>query len=294
LTNLPRSSLIICSRNRRQFLADTVESILAGDEQPSEIVIIDQSDCPNPSFLERWITDNCVVRYQWEGSRGVSRARNSGMRASSHDLLVFTDDDVWVTPSWFAVLTRAVCQAGPRSVVTGQVRYEEMLEGVPLAINTKEDPTVYSHRVAFDVLFTGNMATYRTSLEMVGGFDERLGPGTAFPAAEDNDLGFRLLEAGYQIVYAPAAVVYHRAWRTERDYLMLRWRYAVGQGGFYAKHMSLHDWHMLMRMRHDIGRRVRRLPQRLCWRDRRGTAHDAVYVLGILYGASRWLLHKRM
>src|SRR5689334_20384253 len=37
---LPESSLIIASRNRPELLHDTVQSILRGDETPTEIIII--------------------------------------------------------------------------------------------------------------------------------------------------------------------------------------------------------------------------------------------------------------
>ena len=98
------------------------------------------------------------------------------------------------------------------------------------------------------------MAMYRSAIDCIGGFDERLGPGTCFPAAEDNDLGFRLLEAGFHIIYDPASVLYHRSWRTEKDYLPLRWGYGRGQGAYYARYLSLQDRHMIARMSLDVVR----------------------------------------
>ena len=98
------------------------------------------------------------------------------------------------------------------------------------------------------------MATYRSAIDCIGGFDERLGPGTCFPAAEDNDLGFRLLEAGFHIIYDPASVLYHRSWRTEKDYLPLRWGYGRGQGAYYARYLSLQDRHMIAHMSLDVVR----------------------------------------
>lgn len=46
------SSLIICSRNRHQLLLETVESVLAGEVLPSEIVILDQSDTASDRLAE--------------------------------------------------------------------------------------------------------------------------------------------------------------------------------------------------------------------------------------------------
>ena len=48
--SLPSTSLIIASRDRPELLADTVASVLKGDEVPAEIVIVDQSRVPHPTL----------------------------------------------------------------------------------------------------------------------------------------------------------------------------------------------------------------------------------------------------
>jgi len=136
------------------------------------------------------------------------------------------------------------------------------------------------------------MAMYRSAIGNVGGFDERLGAGSHFPASEDNDLGFRLLEAGYRINYDPEAALYHRAWRNERDFLALRWSYGRGQGAFYAKHLSVSDGYMLWRMVTNVKNHVFGLARRL--RHQRRLAYgDALYILGLLSGAAQWILTQR-
>lgn len=290
----PPVSLIVCSRNRPHLLGETVESILAGTAVPAELIIIDQSDVPHPALARLTTEGPCMIRYVWTRSVGLSRANNSGVATASHDILVFTHDDVRVAATWLGTLVRSLSESGPRSVVTGQVPpAQERPGGFQEAIKVDQAPAVYEGRVAQDVLIPLNMAMYRSALDEVGGFDERLGPGAPFHAAEDNDLGFRLLEASYRIVYVPEAIVYHRAWRAPRDFLPLRWRYAVGQGAFYAKHASLRDRHIVSRAWTDIARYVARAPLRVRTRDWGGAARDWVYVFGVLTGGTRWLLSQR-
>ncbi len=136
------------------------------------------------------------------------------------------------------------------------------------------------------------MAACRQILDAVGGFDERLGAGSGFPAADDNDLGFRLLKNGYEIVYVPEAVVYHRAWRPRSEYLSMRWRYGRGKGGFYAKHLASDVGYMSNRLVRDIGRRVMGFPRRVL-RDARGAAGDVVYSAGVMRGVIQWSLGLR-
>ncbi|MEJ7811902.1 MAG: glycosyltransferase [Gemmatimonadaceae bacterium] len=287
---LPPTSLIICSRNRPALLADTVESILQGDEVPTELIIIDQSDVPR-DVPAAWRTSGpCEIRHVPSRSAGLGRARNEGIAQARHDVLAFTDDDMYAAPGWFGALIRAMVEAGPRSAVTGRVLpgAEEVPGGFVPALVTSDAPATYEGRIDVDVLAGGNMAVRRSLIDMVGGFDDRLGAGSRFPAAEDNDLGFRLLEVGARIVYVPQAVLYHRAWRAARAYLPMRWSYGRGKGGYYAKHLSFRDRHMLRRAVRDVAHRVVRMPRHLL-RNRRQALGDAVYILGILSGVTRWL-----
>jgi len=293
---LPPVSLIICSRDRPGLLRDTVASVLAGDAVPAELVVVDQSAAPHPELGAVGEERGCIVRYLWTpGARGLSRARNAGIAAARHDLLAIIDDDMFVAPAWFGALVGALLSdAGRGAVVTGRVL--PAATGTPggfvPALVVDESPAAYTGRIWKDVLAGGHMIAQRATLAAVGGFDERLGAGSPFPAADDNDLGFRLLEAGYRIVYAPEAVVYHRAWRPKGDYLRMRWNYGCGKGGFYTKHGSLRDRYMVRRMGRDIGQRFVLFPRRALY-ERYRACGDIVYVLGILYGTARWTLTRR-
>ncbi|HEX5690179.1 MAG TPA: glycosyltransferase, partial [Roseiflexaceae bacterium] len=263
--NLPASSLLICSRNRPQLLLESVESVLSGDAVPTELLIMDQSDRPHP-ILQNYHTERpCEVRYVPVRVVGECPSKNIGMRLARYDILVFTDDDILATPGWFGALVRALEAAGPRGVVTGQVFPTEPASPGGFAPTKKVDPrpAIYQGRVGEDVLFPMNMAMYRSAIETVGDFDERFGAGGPFHGAEDNDLGYRLLEAGYRIHYVPEAGLYHRAWRGAQDYVRTRWIYGYCQGAFYAKYLSLRDPYMLRRMAWDLFRHAKRLPRRI-------------------------------
>lgn len=291
---LPPASLVVCSRNRPTLLGQTVASVLAGDEVPSELIVIDQSDEPHPTLVSRGTERGCHVDYRWSRSVGVSRARNEGFAACQFEFIGCIDDDVFVATDWFGTLIRALTSEGERSVVSGAVlpATEANDEGFVPSTTTRSHRVVHQGRVAEGVLYTGNMALRASAMREVGRFDERLGPGTSFPAAEDNDLGFRLLEAGYRIVFEPSAVVYHRAWRTRRQFLPLRWRYGQGRGGFYAKHAGLRDPVTLRWMAADIGPRLRGVPATLRRHPRKALG-DVVFSLGVLEGFARWLLLGR-
>ena len=286
---LPQSSLIICSRNRPKLLLDTVTSVLRGDDVPTEMVIVDQSDESHPELSRMKTERPCEIHYLHSKKVGASVSRNLGITSSRFEILIFLDDDMFVERDWLRNMVQAVVEAGTSGVTTGKVLSgdAEVPGGKAPSITRDQQPVVYSGRIGIDVLSTGNMGVHRLIFHQVGLFDERMGPGTSFPSAEDNDLGFRLLEQGYCIYYAPEAVVYHRAWRSEREYLVLRWRYGVGRGAYYAKHMSWRDAYMLLRMVRDIKRNL--LDFAGYFRQtRRLNINYLVLIFGLFSGAVRW------
>jgi len=286
--NLLATSLLICSRNRAQLLWETIQSILKGDEVPTEMVVIDQSKTPNSNLMNFQAERKCEFRYVWSEKKGVSVGRNLAISIATHPILVFTDDDMLVRPTWFGSMIRALLAIGSHGVVTGQVlASEEDSKGFAPSIRGDHESVIYQGRVNRDVLFTGNMATYRSTFDHVGGFDSRLGPGTRYPAAEDNDFAFRLLEAGYSIVYDPHSTVYHRVWRSKEQSLWLSWNYGCGQGAFYAKYFSLKDPYTIRRMARNVSGHLVRVPYRI-FRQRAQAYRDILYVGGLLYGAARW------
>jgi GT2 family glycosyltransferase len=180
-------------------------------------------------------------------------------------------------------------------VVTGRVlpTDEGGRGGFVPSLVSGEVPRVYAGRLNTDVLAAGHMAMYRSTFESIGPFDEVLGAGARFPASDDNDYGYRLLAAGFQIRYVPEAVVYHRAWRRSSDYWRLRWNYGRGKGGFYAKHMRARDRHMLARLVRDVGLRLIRFPWRFLHRPRLALG-DLPYVSGVVTGVFDWLwMHRK-
>ncbi len=289
--DFPPTSLIICTRNRPKFLGDIVNSILAGQQVPAEIVIIDQSD-PPPSLLADLTKERaCEIRHLLSHSIGTSRSRNEGIAAARYEWLAFMDDDMIVDRDWFDIVIRTLVEAGPRTIVAGRVLASEpeVEGGFAPSTSGMQKQVVYQGRIAADVLSPANMALHRSVFQSVGCFDERLGPGTRFPAAEDNDLCFRLLDAGYRILYVPQAITYHRAWRSKGDYVPTRWRYGRGQGAFFAKHLNWRDRFMIQRACSALWRYTSRNVRYAFRRSRLQVLGDGAYILGMVSGMAQWL-----
>src|SRR5262249_55720511 len=135
------------------------------------------------------------VRYvRPEDGRGPAAARNAGWRLARGAAIAFTDDDTIPDPAWLRAGLKALENA---DALWGRVR-------MPLP----ERPTDYERNEAGlerAIFVTANCFCRRHVLEAVNGFDERF----TMAWREDADLFFTLLERGYFVRHAPAALVVH-------------------------------------------------------------------------------------
>ena len=181
---------------------------------------------------------NSGARYVRCDVPGASRARNAGWRAAHHEVVAFIDDDVLATPDWAASVAATCARHPDLDFFTGRTDFVpgEEFTSRSVAIKKDEEPQTFVGNARADLMGHGaNLFVRRRALDVVGGFDDRLGPGTRFPAAEDLDLFDRLLAAGCVGRYEPAACALHVQWRNRRQLLALDWGYGIGSGARLVK-----------------------------------------------------------
>ena len=83
-------SVIIPTYNRVFFLKRSIDSVLAQTLQPYEIIIIDDGSSDGTSAMIKKNYPDLNLIYQ--DNKGVSAARNIGVKASSGDCLLYTSD----------------------------------------------------------------------------------------------------------------------------------------------------------------------------------------------------------
>ena len=291
------ATVLVCTRGRPRLVADAVASVLAAPQLPRELLIVDQSAAPDAALASIGTVRGCRVRYRHASATGISRARNEGLRAAAHRDVVLLDDDMLVEACWLAPLLAGRRAAGEGGSATGRV-LPAPPEGdggsvPPSALIERDSPATFRGRQDADVVPGAGVVLDRDAVLALGGYDERLGPGTRWPAAEDNDLGLRLLDAGYEVRHVPDAVFLHRAWRSKPEVLRLRWGYARGKGAFYAKHMRRAGPYVRRRLTAELRRRGGRAARALP-RAPRAAAAELVSIAGLLSGFAGWTLRERV
>jgi GT2 family glycosyltransferase len=235
---IPRLSVVIPVLNASRTLPRTLAALAALVPAPDEIVFVDNGSTDDtPARLQAYAasaaTKVVVLR---EPRRGASVARNTGARAATGDVVVFTDADCCPRPDWLAALRAPFTDAAagavagrlastpPRGIVETFSSLFTLQAPATPARHTRWTPWAGGFP-------TANFAVRRDRLAAVGGFDESVAI-----YGEDYDLCARLYAAGLVIVYTPDAVVEHQ----HRVALRPMLRQAFGFGRSHAWLMRRH------------------------------------------------------
>jgi glycosyltransferase involved in cell wall biosynthesis len=254
---MPQISIIVCTRNRAESLPVCLNSIeqaaVANRSVEVELLIVNNgSTDATAALLQAWQKSTSVrCRVLLAEQRGVSHAKNYGLKQATGKIIAFTDDDCTVAPDYLTQLERAyAADAGP-TLRGGRVELGDPRD-LPFTIKTDLAPQRFAGGHPGGFIHGCNLTLSRSALELVGRFDTRLGPGQPIGAAEDSDFVYRAHRSGVMVLYDPSIVVFHHHGRRDfAEVKLLQDVYNLGNGALYAKH-GLRDWKFLLRICRDI------------------------------------------
>ena len=287
-------SVIIATLDRPDSLRRCLDALLSGEVLPTEVIIVDQSyDDATRLVIENHRDSGVRVIYRRKQQRNASASRNVAINDTSCSIVAVSDDDCIPDQRWIAAIERTFDSPAAPDAMTGRVLAQGPDKPGLFATSLRESTTrtEFNGQMAPWVVGTGgNFAAKREWLNRVGGYDERLGPGSPGRAAEDIDLFYRLLRAGATIRFEPDALIYHER-KNKSGRMASRWNYGFGtgafcsiwlrQGDFFALrivgHLFLHQCRLLIRA---IGHRqwLQAYQRSLSLR---GTARGLVYGLRV-------------
>lgn len=238
------ASIIICTRNRANSLPSTLNSIeVAIRSAPNlvvEVIIVDNaSDDDTQQVATNWsasVPFNASVLF--EPRKGLSYARNTGIKAAVGQILVFTDDDCALKPDYLIMLEHYYARDMHPTLRGGRVELG-CSDDLPFSIkldNTARRMTALDHPGGF--IIGANMTMHRDVIATVGLFDVRFGAGAPFIAGEDTDFLYRCFLKHVPVEYVPDMIVKHFHGRRDKEAIAsLNHGYHVGSGALYAKYI---------------------------------------------------------
>jgi len=225
----PMISVVIPIHNASEGLGaclDSLERQTLSRERYEIIVVNDGSVDP----VVETIADRQGVIFLSQQQKGAAAARNLGAEQAQGEILLFTDADCVPESNWVEAM---IAPFADREVigVCGVVRTRQ-IGLIPRFIQLEYDYRYRSiaRHPQIDFVNTGT-AGYRKRVFMdSGGFREHL------LGAEDTELSFRLASAGYRMVFAPQAIVYHSHPESIVEYARRKNHYSYWRTLVYRKH----------------------------------------------------------
>jgi cellulose synthase/poly-beta-1,6-N-acetylglucosamine synthase-like glycosyltransferase len=243
---VPQISVIVPVYNGEADLPDLISCLQVQTYPPSrvEYLLVDNNSSDRTASILQKATEQAsiqglTIRNIIENKIQSSyAARNTGIRASTGDILAFTDADCRPQPNWLETLIQPFANPDV-GIVAGEI---VALPGKTLLEKYADRGNVLSQKYTLEHPFypygqTANLAIRRQVFEQVGLFRPYLTTGG------DADMCWRIqMQNSWQLHFAPTAIVQHRHRSTWRE-LQSQWR-RYGRSNRY-----LHELHKVDLMR---------------------------------------------
>jgi glycosyltransferase involved in cell wall biosynthesis len=207
----PKVSVIIPAYNAASFIAETLDSVFAQTFADYEVIVINDGS-PDTAELERALAPYLArLRYLKQENRGVSAARNAGLKAARGELVAFLDaDDLWL-PNYLNRQLGIIRDRGCDLVCANALFFGETKDSGLTYMDVLEadspwigDATFLELLTAERSLITSGIVARRKLLFDAGLFDETL------RNAEDLDLWLRLAKNEARLTFHHEVLLRYR------------------------------------------------------------------------------------
>jgi hypothetical protein len=202
----PLVSVIVPSFNHAPYLRECIDSVLAQDHAPLEVIVVDDGSSDGSVEILQGYGQRITLLQQRGGRQ--ARARNLGLGVARGELVAFLDSDDRYLPGRISAAVAAFAAAPDAAVVWADYRHIDAT-GRP----TGEGRWAGHGRSGIDfarVLIAGNpicnaTATARRAvLDEIGGFDERV------PRVCDGAAWYQIAARGHRFVHLDRPVLDYR------------------------------------------------------------------------------------
>ncbi len=195
LTEFPTISVVVPCFNVEHVIERCIEALLNQDypQNKLEVIIIDDKSTDDTGKLIEQYQENTKVKIiKHFRNRGLSAARNSGIKASKSDIVGFLDSDMVVKKSWAKQMVGELSKNGIVACM-GVIKLAESL--IPNNLDKflyNQTRGVLKHgenkAIRFKWFLFNNTVIKRTAIIEIGLFDESI---TSY-GGEDTDFAIRL------------------------------------------------------------------------------------------------------
>ena len=233
MSNRPNFSIIIPTHDRPSQLFICLESIVH-QTYPApdfEVIVIDDGSKTPIEHVVSSFRDRLNLTFLTQQNQGPASARNAGVAIATGRYLAFTDDDCAPAPDWLKKLEERFNSSS--DLMIGGRTINAITDNAYSTASQDLISYLYEYYNADKnnarFLTSNNIAVSAEPFRTLGGFD----PEYPVAAAEDRDLCDRWQFCGYDMIYAPEAIVYHRHHLSLKTFLKQHFGYGLGASRFH-------------------------------------------------------------
>ena len=181
----PQISVVIPTYNRGWIVAEAVDSVLAQTFSDYELIVVDDGSTDDTAEVLGEYGDR--IRVLRQKNKGVSAARNAGIRSAAGRYIAFLDsDDLWLPSKLDRQM--AFFHRNPDAVAcqTEEIWIRNGVRVNPKKRHRKPSGTIFEPSLQLCLVSPSAVMIHRSLFDKVGLFDEKL------PACEDYDLWLRI------------------------------------------------------------------------------------------------------
>lgn len=233
-------TLLLCTLNRADTIGQCLESIRLQCYTNYEVIVVDQSaDNLTKAVCDRF--QDISIIYCQVPFRGLSRARNYGLKHAEGDYVCLIDDDAVYSPDYLQTAEAFLCKVETPVILCGQYRYLDKREVGVVDYSIYENEQSLSINEVFRIGYSASLILPRMELVRVGCFDEDFGVGAEFGSGEETDLILRLTGKDIQVFFVEKMIFYHGCSEEAVDENVLKktFSYFRGNGALVKKHLFL-------------------------------------------------------
>ncbi|MGC2110589.1 MAG: glycosyltransferase family 2 protein [Candidatus Korobacteraceae bacterium] len=269
-------SLIVATVDRVAELERLLASLEAQTYKDFEVLVIDQN---GDERLAPVLGRHQGLRMQHlRCERGVSRARNVGLRLAQGSIVAIPDDDCWYPENLLASVAEWFQSHPDFGALFATMR---SAEGKPIGPKWPKGPCQCTKKNAMACVTAINGFLRRTVTDAIGFFNENIGPGVAsqYAAGEDMEYFLRPFGRGVQMWYEPSIWVGHPDLHSLERLRRTSYTYALGAG--YVMRVHGYSWGYLSQQ---IARSLAGAAVTLCQGDVKTAQSYAMRAAGQLHG----------
>lgn len=229
-------SLIVATLGRSSEVARLFESLLNQTYKDFEVILVDQNRDHRVFDIYNQYKEQLQIQYIHTDKKGLSHARNLGLKCHLQDVVAFPDDDCWYAKDTLEKVKDAFTHQHA-DVISGQPLNPD---GKLLVRNYLKKSGPVTIQNVWNAAISISIFLKKTVVDKIGLFDNKLGvgSGTIFGSGEETDYIVRALESGFNVQYDANIKIIHPQEVIKKDSKEINraLSYGSGMGYVLAKH----------------------------------------------------------